>query len=272
LTLLTCFAARGHQVKVWRLITHHILDQKEVMLRWAVASQRLAIGWGLIGDLVKGNHTSPRSIRGSILQKYPEADNAPAGGQSLWDLWRTMQNDDLVILSTGKRRAAVMRVVGPYVFDPVGQPPPLDGYQHQREGEVVDVDPDALWERAGRMAPACNVYAPLVPCRLELMTAAVSDAGRSPVPGQGTGGAGTANATSVDSRANRTAIASDADYVRAQEELRRLEERLERLQQAHPLGSKGFTKAGIRKMIARLHEELAVYEGSEEARGPEGRS
>ena len=33
-----------------------------------------------------------------------------------------------------------------------------------------------------------------------------------------------------------------------------------------PISHKGFTKAGIRKMIARLHEELAIYEGSEEAR------
>jgi len=41
---------------------------------------------------------------------------------------------------------------------------------------------------------------------------------------------------------------------------------LEKFQQSHAIGSKGFTKAGIRKMIARLHEELAVYEGSEEAR------
>jgi prefoldin subunit 5 len=61
-------------------------------------------------------------------------------------------------------------------------------------------------------------------------------------------------------------IANSTEYERAQEEIRALEERLERLQQAHPIGSKGFTKAGIRKMIARLHEELAVYEGSEEAR------
>jgi hypothetical protein len=56
------------------------------------------------------------------------------------------------------------------------------------------------------------------------------------------------------------------EYEKAQEEMRILEERLERLQQTHPIGSKGFTKAGIRKMIARLHEELAVFEGSEEAR------
>ncbi len=66
-------------------------------------------------------------------------------------------------------------------------------------------------------------------------------------------------------------IASPIEYQTAQDELRTLEARLGRLQQAHPVGSKGFTKAGIRKMIARLHEELAVYEGSEEARQPEVR-
>ena len=29
-----------------------------------------------------------------------------------------------------------------------------------------------------------------------------------------------------------------------------------------------LTKAGIRKMIARLHEELAVYEGGQELQQP----
>jgi hypothetical protein len=61
-------------------------------------------------------------------------------------------------------------------------------------------------------------------------------------------------------------IASTTEYQKAQEELRSLEERLARLQETHPAGDKGFTKAGIRKMIARLHEEIAVYVGSEEAR------
>ena len=61
-------------------------------------------------------------------------------------------------------------------------------------------------------------------------------------------------------------IANATEYRKAQEEIRALEERLERLQQSHPIGSKGFTKAGIRKLIARLHEELAVFEGSEEAK------
>lgn len=63
-------------------------------------------------------------------------------------------------------------------------------------------------------------------------------------------------------------IANAIEYEKACGEIRHLEERLERLHQSHPIGSKGFTKAGIRKMIARLHEELALYEGSEEAREP----
>ena len=65
-----------------------------------------------------------------------------------------------------------------------------------------------------------------------------------------------------------TMISNLTECEKAQEEIHILEEWLERLQQTHPIGSKGFTKAGIRKMIARLHEELAVYEGSEEARQP----
>jgi len=64
-------------------------------------------------------------------------------------------------------------------------------------------------------------------------------------------------------------ITTAEQYQQMQEELRQLEERLYRLQQNHPLGAKGFTKAGIRKMIARLHEELAVYERSQEVRQAE---
>ncbi len=61
-------------------------------------------------------------------------------------------------------------------------------------------------------------------------------------------------------------IATLTEYEKVQEELRSLENRLEELQKSNPVGSKGFTKAGIRKMIARLQEELAVFEGSAEAR------
>ena len=62
-------------------------------------------------------------------------------------------------------------------------------------------------------------------------------------------------------------IANTNEYEKAQDELRSLEQRLQRLQQDRSIGDKGFTKAGIRKMIARLHEELALFEGSEDARG-----
>ena len=63
-------------------------------------------------------------------------------------------------------------------------------------------------------------------------------------------------------------ITSVTEYEKAHAELRDPTDRLARLQQTNPAGSKGFTKAGVRKMIARLHEELAVYEGSEEIRSP----
>ena len=66
-------------------------------------------------------------------------------------------------------------------------------------------------------------------------------------------------------------ISNPIEYAKAQEEIRLLEERLARLQESHPIGHKGYKKAGIRKMIARLHEQLAEYEGSEEARHPAGK-
>ena len=59
-------------------------------------------------------------------------------------------------------------------------------------------------------------------------------------------------------------ISTPQEYEAAKAELSHLEEWLSRLQQEHPAPSHGLSKAGIRKMIARLHEELAVYEGSQE--------
>jgi hypothetical protein len=64
-------------------------------------------------------------------------------------------------------------------------------------------------------------------------------------------------------------IETSEQYQKAQEELRHLESWLERLQHDHPVPAKGLTKAGVRKLIARLHEELAVYEGGQEIKQPE---
>lgn len=57
-------------------------------------------------------------------------------------------------------------------------------------------------------------------------------------------------------------IDSAAGYQKGQDELSHLERWLIRLQVEAPMPAKGLTKAGIRKMIARLHEELALYEGT----------
>ena len=63
-------------------------------------------------------------------------------------------------------------------------------------------------------------------------------------------------------------ITNATEYEKAQAELCDLQARLESLQREHPIGEKGFTKAGTRKLIARLNEELAGFEGSSEARSP----
>ena len=52
-------------------------------------------------------------------------------------------------------------------------------------------------------------------------------------------------------------ITTAVEYEKAQSELRDLQQRLAELQENHSIGEKGFTKAGIRKLIARLNEELA---------------
>lgn len=61
-------------------------------------------------------------------------------------------------------------------------------------------------------------------------------------------------------------IDNEQEYAKAQKELQDLEERLRDLQSTNPLGSKEFIKAGIHKLIARIHEELAIYESSVELR------
>lgn len=60
-------------------------------------------------------------------------------------------------------------------------------------------------------------------------------------------------------------INSVTEYEFALQQLRKLELRLERLRKENADGEKGYTKAGVRKMIARIHEELAVYEASSDA-------
>jgi len=63
-----------------------------------------------------------------------------------------------------------------------------------------------------------------------------------------------------------TVITNAAEYEKAHSDLRILEQRIADLEREHPVGEKGFTKAGVRKMIAKINEELAVFESRAEAR------
>jgi hypothetical protein len=57
-------------------------------------------------------------------------------------------------------------------------------------------------------------------------------------------------------------ITSRVEYEKAREELDHLQKWLEELRRANPVHEKGLTKAGVRKMIARLQEEIGFFEGS----------
>ena len=59
-------------------------------------------------------------------------------------------------------------------------------------------------------------------------------------------------------------ITNAVEYEKACGELDKLQARLDELRRANPGLEKGLTKAGIRKMIARLHEEIGIYEGTRE--------
>ena len=61
-------------------------------------------------------------------------------------------------------------------------------------------------------------------------------------------------------------IQNDNEYRKAEGEIDELVSRLKELQSLNSIGAKGFTKAGIRKLIARIHEELALYESQAEAK------
>ena len=64
-------------------------------------------------------------------------------------------------------------------------------------------------------------------------------------------------------------IETPTEFEKATQELADLEQWLARLQRDHGFGENAYTKAGVQKLIARLHEELAVYEGRRATRRPE---
>lgn len=60
-------------------------------------------------------------------------------------------------------------------------------------------------------------------------------------------------------------ISNIMEYEKAHADLRILEQRIADLEQRHPIGENGFTKASVRKMIAIINADLASFEGRERA-------
>jgi len=49
---------------VWRLIAHH--EDRDAAIRWSLKNERIAIGWGGIGDLGSGVFNSAADIQDAI--------------------------------------------------------------------------------------------------------------------------------------------------------------------------------------------------------------
>ena len=157
----TCHHDRMGLRTVWRLVTHHA--HAERMLLWSQNNDQIAIGWDAGGDL--SGFTSAAQISAAVALHLPNNRNKGVSGPQLWKFVHELKVGDLVILSTGKRRGAVMRVSGPYFF--AGE---TDGddqlYHHRRSAQLTDIDPNVLWRAAGAgdLAPNQSIYWTLVRC------------------------------------------------------------------------------------------------------------
>ncbi len=137
-------------MNTWRLMTHH--ENPKGALEWMRKNERIAIGWGRIGDLRTYNFQSPEEIKAVLRAHpiYPKYPNAASMGPSLWDFYVTMQKGELVILSTGKREL-VVEVIGDYEWR---ENPDLEGdYFNQRRVRLTTLNPEKVWHEAGANFP-----------------------------------------------------------------------------------------------------------------------
>ena len=153
-------------MNVWRLIITHERDPAP-MLRWAMKSGCLAIGWGLIGSITDNRYYSSQDISNAIRENYPHLNNAGHGGASLYNFCYKVHPGDLVILSKNGKRYVVMEVdEGDYEFDSTSEKPPSGDYQHQRKASVLPINADKLWQVTGA-APIAghNLYWTFCKCQ-----------------------------------------------------------------------------------------------------------
>ena len=179
-------------VNVWRLMAHHEPNQQLVVIDWAVQNGRVAVGWSELGELQQELYAEPADIVESAhnIDDFLGLRNLPRCGIQLWNFWggagrsfcpsvgvmctdrSAMQCGDLVILKTstgprhGWQNSVVMRVNGPYEHVPAAQAP--FGYQHQRKASVTKIDPQVLWNDAGRMQPGQFIRNALIQCQYQV--------------------------------------------------------------------------------------------------------
>lgn len=138
-------------VNVWRLIAHH--QNPEWAITWSRQNERIAVGWGRVGDLRQQVYRSAAEIGAAIRREYPGLPNSGLGGPSLWSFYAEMKPGELVILGYKGRRAAVFEVQGGYEYNPT-DPSCWYPYPHQRRARVRNLDAEQLWHTAGARAAA----------------------------------------------------------------------------------------------------------------------
>jgi predicted Mrr-cat superfamily restriction endonuclease len=150
---------------VWRLL----IDDADTTLSWMAANERIAIGWGEIGDV--RHFGTADAIADAIRDRnasHPDHAGKPAanvmhGTHSLHDFCHQMRPGDLVIISSESRRRGVWEVVGEYEYADQ-EASPLN-YRHQRGARATELDPDELWQQAGaRLADGQVNYRTLGRC------------------------------------------------------------------------------------------------------------
>lgn len=128
---------------IWRLIAHH--DDPNTQIRAFSRLGCIAIGWSGVGDLATVRPASAADITPLVRAAHSHLENAHLGGPSLWRFYEEMEIDDLVIISDGKRRRAVMRITGPYIYTTAAQAKAVGGYRHRRAAVPDTSAPNALW-------------------------------------------------------------------------------------------------------------------------------
>ena len=102
-------------MNIWKMIAHH--EDRDSATAWTRQNERIAIGWGRVGDLLQ--YRSVAEISAAIRENYPIPPykrNAHLGAPSLWDFCHTVQINDLLILKGGKDGSLVVKIVGKYEY------------------------------------------------------------------------------------------------------------------------------------------------------------